>query len=82
MKKCLILASVISISLAFVLSAPAAEIKVGTLMAYTGPLKEYGPNIKNGAVLAAKQLAAAGFEIEMIHEDSVTCPQFLYHLLS
>jgi ABC-type branched-subunit amino acid transport system substrate-binding protein len=74
MKKCFILASVLIFSLAFALSAPAAEIKVGTLMAYTGPLKEYGPNIKNGAVLAAKQLAAAGFEIEMIHEDSETSP--------
>jgi ABC-type branched-subunit amino acid transport system substrate-binding protein len=74
MKKFLLLFIVFFISLAFVLSAPAAEIKVGTLMAYTGPLKEYGPNIKNGAVLAAKQLAAAGFEIEMIHEDSETSP--------
>jgi hypothetical protein len=44
MKKCFILASVLIFSLAFALSAPAAEIKVGTLMAYTGPLKEYGPN--------------------------------------
>jgi branched-chain amino acid transport system substrate-binding protein len=74
MKKCLILVSVFLISLAFALSAPAAEIKVGTLMAYTGPLKEYGPNIKNGAVLAAKQLAAAGFEMELIHEDTETSP--------
>jgi len=74
MKKCFILASVFLIFLAFALSAPAAEIKVGTLMAYTGPLKEYGPNIKNGAVLAAKQLAEAGFEMELIHEDSETSP--------
>jgi ABC-type branched-subunit amino acid transport system substrate-binding protein len=74
MKKGLILVSVFLISLAFALNAPAAEIKVGTLMAYTGPLKEYGPNIKNGAVLAAKQLAAAGFEIELIHEDTETSP--------
>ncbi len=57
---------------AFIASAPAAEIKVGTLLAHTGPLKEFGPNIQNGAVLAAKQLADAGFEIEMIHEDSET----------
>jgi ABC-type branched-subunit amino acid transport system substrate-binding protein len=28
---------------------PAADIKVGTLMAQTGPLKEYGPPIKDGA---------------------------------
>ena len=74
MKRILILMSVLALSLALISAAPAAEIKVGTLMAYTGPLKEYGPNIKNGAVLAAKQLAAAGFEIEMIHEDSETSP--------
>ncbi len=47
-------------------------IKVGTLMAHTGPLKEYGPNIQNGAVLAAKQLTEAGLEVELIHEDSET----------
>ncbi len=50
----------------------AGAIKVGTLMAYTGPLKEYGPNIKNGAVLAAKQLTEAGLEVQLIHEDSET----------
>ena len=52
--------------------ATAAEIKVGTLLSHTGPLKEFGPAIQNGAVLADKQLGAAGFEIEMIHEDSET----------
>jgi ABC-type branched-subunit amino acid transport system substrate-binding protein len=72
MKKFLLLFIVFFISLAFVLSAPAGEIKVGTLLSHTGPLKEFGPNIQNGAVLAAKQMAAAGFEIEMIHEDSET----------
>ena len=51
---------------------PVRAIKVGTLMAHTGPLKEYGPNIKNGAVLAAKQLTEAGLEVELIHEDSET----------
>jgi len=56
----------------FLHGAMAAEIKVGTLLSHTGPLKEFGPGIQNGAVLAAKQLAASGFEIEMIHEDSET----------
>ncbi len=50
------------------------EIKVGTLMAHTGPLKEYGPAIKNGAVLAADQLTEAGLSIKLIHEDSETAP--------
>jgi ABC-type branched-subunit amino acid transport system substrate-binding protein len=74
MKKIVILMSVLILSLAVISAAPAADIRVGTLMAQTGPLKEYGPPIKDGAVLAGKQLAAAGFEIEWFHEDSETNP--------
>jgi len=37
----------------FVVSGLAtAEVKVGTIFCYTGPLMEFGPNIRNGAVLA------------------------------
>ena len=72
MKKCHILASVFFISLALVVSAPAAEIKIGTLLSHTGPLKEFGPNLQNGVVLAAKQMKAVGFEIALVHEDSET----------
>jgi ABC-type branched-subunit amino acid transport system substrate-binding protein len=53
-------------------SGKKGAIKVATLMAHTGPLKEYGPNIKNGAVLAAKQLTEAGLEVQITHEDSET----------
>lgn len=53
---------------------PTEEIKVGTLMAHTGPLKEYGPAIKNGAVLAVQQLGEAGLTINLIHEDTETAP--------
>ena len=74
MKKFVILTSVLILSLAFISAVPAGEIRVGTLMAQTGPLKEYGPPIKDGAVLAGKQMAAAGFEIEFFHEDSETAP--------
>lgn len=72
MKRVVIFASVFVFSLAFISGALAQEIKVGTLLAHTGPLKEFGPNIQNGVVLAAKQMAAAGFEIKLIHEDSET----------
>jgi branched-chain amino acid transport system substrate-binding protein len=72
MKRAILLASVLTFLLAFASGAIAQEIKVGTLMAHTGPLKEYGPNIKNGAVLAAKQLADAGLTMKLIHEDSET----------
>jgi len=72
MKKCFILASVFIFCLAFALSAPAGEIKIGTLLSHTGPLKEFGPNLQNGVVLAAKQMRAAGFDIDLVHEDSET----------
>jgi ABC-type branched-subunit amino acid transport system substrate-binding protein len=74
MKRAILLVSVLTVLLAFVSGAIAQEIKVGTLMAHTGPLKEYGPNIKNGAVLAAKQLGEAGLTMKLIHEDSETAP--------
>ncbi len=74
MKKVFILVSVLIFSVIFISGAIAADIKVGTLMAHTGPLKEYGPEIQKGAIIAAKQMAAAGFEIELIHEDSETSP--------
>jgi branched-chain amino acid transport system substrate-binding protein len=74
MKKFFILAGVLILSLACISAAPAGEIRVGTLMAQTGPLKEYGPPIKDGAVLAVKQMAAAGFEIDLFNEDSETNP--------
>lgn len=53
---------------------------VGTLMAYTGALAEYGPAINNGAVLAADQLNAAatavlgGPIVVLVTEDSATNP--------
>jgi len=72
MKKIIVLASILFFVFGFIAAAPAAEIKVGTLLAHTGPLKEFGPNIQNGVVLAAKQMAAAGFEVQLIHEDSET----------
>ena len=72
MKRVFIVASVFIFSLAFISGALAQEIKVGTLMSHTGALKEFGPNIKNGAVLAAKQLGAAGFQMKLFHEDTET----------
>jgi ABC-type branched-subunit amino acid transport system substrate-binding protein len=51
---------------------PVEEIKVGTLLSHTGPLKEFGPAIQNGVILAAKQLGEAGLTFKLIHEDSET----------
>ena len=72
MRKAIFIIGIFFCVLAFLPWATAAEIKVGTLLSHTGPLKEFGPGVQNGAMLAAKQLAAAGFEIKMIHEDSET----------
>ena len=58
----------------FAFSMAKKELKVGTLMALTGPLKEYGPAIQNGAILAAGQLTEAGLAVTLVHEDSETNP--------
>ena len=70
MKRGFILVLLFVLFIAF--TAYAQEVKVGTLLSHTGPLKEFGPNLKNGCELAAKQMAAAGFKIKLIHEDSET----------
>jgi ABC-type branched-subunit amino acid transport system substrate-binding protein len=72
MRKAVVLAGLLVFSSVFMAPTWAGELKVGTLLSHTGPLKEFGPNIQNGAVLAAKQMAAAGFSIDMVHEDSET----------
>jgi ABC-type branched-subunit amino acid transport system substrate-binding protein len=78
MKRILIFIAILALSFVLVQGAfarggkPAEEIKVGTLLSHTGPLKEFGPAIQNGAVLAANQLGEAGLTIKLIHEDSET----------
>ncbi|MBC2703086.1 ABC transporter substrate-binding protein [Desulfobacula sp.] len=72
MKKSMIYVSIFLFFLILIPGAIAAEIKVGTLLSHTGPLKEFGPNIQNGVILGAKQMRAVGFDIELIHEDSET----------
>jgi branched-chain amino acid transport system substrate-binding protein len=72
MKRVIFLLGALIFSFAFISGAMAQEIRVGTLMAHTGPLKEFGPNIQNGVVLAAKQLGAAGLQVKLFHEDSET----------
>jgi ABC-type branched-subunit amino acid transport system substrate-binding protein len=72
MKKFVAGVAVLFLVLGCVTGAIAQEIKVGTLMAFTGPLKEFGPNIKNGAVLAAEELGKAGLKVKLIQEDTET----------
>lgn len=72
MKRLVLLGFIFVFCFSFTSIAIGDQIKVGTLMAHTGPLKEYGPNIKNGVVLAVKELAATGLQVKLIHEDSET----------
>jgi len=53
-------------------AALAQEMVVGTIFDHTGALKEWGPGFRDAAELAAKKLSVAGFEIQLIHEDSGT----------
>lgn len=72
MKKLIVFACVLVLSVAMLPGVQAAELKVGSLMAMTGPLKEFGPNIFNGVKLAVKQMNAAGFAVKVISEDTQT----------
>jgi branched-chain amino acid transport system substrate-binding protein len=78
-----ITASIIIVCLVFLVLAilgcqdqtsSARKIKMGTLMALTGDLREYGPAIQNGVTLAAKHLTEAGLSVDLIHADSETNP--------
>jgi ABC-type branched-subunit amino acid transport system substrate-binding protein len=72
MKRIFLLMIVFVFAFALASGAFAQELRVGTLLSQTGPLKEFGPNLKNGTELAAKQLKAAGLDIRLFHEDSET----------
>lgn len=80
MKKALKFSLVLLFSLAlipFVFSGGGREkkgITVGTLMAHTGDLKEFGDNIRKGIILAADQFGEAGLTVKLVHEDSETSP--------
>ncbi len=74
MKKFVIGCAVLFLVLGCVTGAMAQGIKVGALMAFTGPLKEFGPNIKNGAVMAAKEATAAGLKVTIVTGDTETNP--------
>lgn len=59
---------------------PGEPVKIGTILAYTGPLGAYGPPVRNGAELAASLLNAAGGVLEgrpvqPVHRDSGSAPQ-------
>jgi ABC-type branched-subunit amino acid transport system substrate-binding protein len=72
MKKLFVFALMVTVGMAISSGAQGQEMKVGTLLDHTGPLKEWGPHHQNAVELAAKQMASAGFKIELVHADSET----------
>ncbi len=72
MKRVFVLVSVLAFFVALVPCTQAQELKVGSLMTMTGPLKEFGPNILNGVKLAAQQMNEAGFAVKVINQDTQT----------
>ncbi len=55
--------------------ALAEGLKVGSLFDHSGALKDWGARHQNAAELAAQEMAAAGFTIEFVHEDSQTAAE-------
>jgi ABC-type branched-subunit amino acid transport system substrate-binding protein len=59
-------------------AAPGGALKIGVLFDFTGDLSEFGPNMENGAKLAAKDINDAGGvngkDIELKRADSQTNP--------
>jgi ABC-type branched-subunit amino acid transport system substrate-binding protein len=59
-------------------AAPGGALKIGLLLDFTGDLSEFGPNMENGAKLAAKDINDAGGvngkDIELKRADSQTNP--------
>ena len=72
MRKAVVFVCVLFLTSLIVSAAVAQDIKVGTLLAHTGPLKEFGPAHQKGIELAVKQLEAAGLKVALVHEDSET----------
>ena len=59
-------------------AAPGGALKIGVLFDFTGDLSEFGPNMENGAKLAAKDINDAGGvngqDIVLKRADSQTNP--------
>jgi ABC-type branched-subunit amino acid transport system substrate-binding protein len=56
-------------------AAHAQDIKVGTLFDHSGALQDWGPRHQNAAELAAGQMKAAGWTVELVQEDSQTAAE-------
>ena len=76
MKRIVLIAMILMLAGAAVgfTTAQREGVKVGTLMTYTGALREFGPAIHNGAALAASQLTEAGLLVDLLTEDTETNP--------
>lgn len=79
MKKLISVLAVLALGIASAQDAPPV-VNVGILFDYTGALAEFGPNMQNGAELAANQINAAaeavlgGPLVRLVVEDAATSP--------
>ena len=53
---------------------PAAAIKIGVLVPFTGALSEFGGAFQKAADLAGEHLAAGGYPVEIVYGDTETNP--------
>ncbi len=60
MKKRLVLASILVFSFAFISGALAAEIKIGIILGFTGPIESLTPDMATSAALAIKEASDSG----------------------
>jgi len=79
MRRILVLLLAVGLTVGLAITGTAAEtIRIGALMALTGPLGPYGPPIVNGAQLAVDQINAAGGvlgkQLELVVRDTATSP--------
>jgi len=63
------------LSVCLCLPAMAQDVVVGTLFDHSGALKDWGPRHQKAADLVAKQMAGAGWTMQLVRRDSQTAPE-------
>jgi len=75
MKRLIIPVFIALLSACLCFPAMAQDVVVGTLFDHSGALKEWGPRHQNAADLVAKQMARAGWTMQLVHRDSQTAAE-------
>ncbi len=67
--------AVVLFSMALVLPARAATVKLGVINSMTGPESPIGENLTNGIKLAVEDLKKQGIDVQLVWEDDTGKPQ-------